>query len=260
MTTTLSTLKSASLSLLAGGLILVGISEARSMQDHDHSKHAQGGQATAERAEFSGDPYLLDVDAASGEALGPVDKQVILQYEGREFRFAGEKTAATFRADSAKYIQAIDEKMIAQQLPFYPLDTCVVSGEKLGGEMGEPINIVYKNRLVRFCCKGCKKAFAKDPAGQIAKIDRAVAEKQRKNYGLTTCVVSGGKLGGMGDPIDYVFGNRLVRLCCKGCTKKLTKDPLAYLAKIDAAATESRRHDEAGHKGEHGDHGRHDEK
>lgn len=258
MATTLTTLKSAGLALLTGCLILVGVSEARSMQGHDHGKHPQDGQATAEKTEFSGDPYLLDVDAVSGESLGPIDKQVIFEHEGRELRFASEKNAATFRRDPAKYLQTIDEKMIAQQLPFYPLAMCVVSGEELGGEMGDPINIVYKNRLVRFCCKGCKKTFTKDPSKQIAKIDKAVAEKQREDYGLTTCVVSGGKLGGMGEPIDYVIGNRLVRLCCKGCTKKLTKDPLVYLSKIDAAEEVKRSHDEAGHKGEHGDHGHRD--
>lgn len=53
--------------------------------------------------------------------------------------------------------------------PAYPLDTCVVSGEKLGGEMGEPYDYVYKqagqpDQLVRFCCKGCLKDFLKEPA------------------------------------------------------------------------------------------------
>jgi len=258
MSTALNTLKSAGLSLLMGGLLLVGVSEARSMQDHDHGAQSHGEQTPAKKKEFSGDPYLLGVDPVSGDTLGPIDKQVIVQHEGRELRFAGETTAATFRAEPTKYLPTIDEKMIAQQLPFYPLDTCIVSGEKLGGEMGEAIDVIYKNRLVRLCCKACNKTLAKDPAAQIGKVDKAVAERQGKKYPLTTCVVSGEELGGMGDPIDYVVGNRLLRLCCKGCKKKVSSDPLAYLAKLDAAVGGEGWHGKVGHDGEHGEHSRHD--
>ncbi len=257
MATTLTTIKSASLSFLVSALILAGASEARSMQDHDHGKEAHATEETVKKKEFYGDPYLLSIDPVSGEALGAIESQVIIEHEGRELRFVGEKTAATFKAGPTKFLPAIDEKMIAQQLPYYPLEMCVISGEKLGGEMGEPINVIHKNRLVRLCCNGCKKSFSKDPAAQIDKINKAVAEKQGKPYPLTTCVVSGEKLGGMGDPIDYVFGNRLVRLCCKGCKKKVSSDPLAFLAKLHAADASDRGHGKDAHDG-HGDHGNND--
>lgn len=254
METVLITLKSASLSLLMGGLALAGVSEARSIQDHDHGTHARGGHESAEQGYSSGDPYLLGTDAVSGKALGAIDKQVIVQHEGRELRFSGEESAATFRTDPGKYLATIDQLMIEQQLSFYPLDTCVVSGEKLGGEMGEPIDVIHKNRLVRLCCKGCKKALAKDPEVLIAKLDKAVVERQGKTYPLPNCVVSGEELGGaMGEPIDYVVGNRLVRLCCKGCKKKVAKDPLAYLAKLDGSAEHGHGTQSGGH-GHGGDH------
>lgn len=100
--------------------------------------------------------------------------------------------------------------------------------------MGEPVSFVHKNRLVRFCCADCKADFLKDPAKYVAKLDAAVIEKQGKNYSAKTCVVSGEEFGGeMGEPVDYVIGNRLVRLCCNGCVKKLRKDPLTYLAKLE---------------------------
>ena len=76
-----------------------------------------------------------------------------------------------------------DAAVIAEQLPGYPLDTCVVSGEKLGGEMGEPFNHVYQGRLVRFCCKGCVKEFGKDPAKYLAKIDAAKGGKDKGHEG-----------------------------------------------------------------------------
>lgn len=64
----------------------------------------------------------------------------------------------------------------------YPLDTCVVSGEKLEGDMGGPVDYVHKeegkpDRLVRFCCKGCIKDFKKDPVKFLKKIDDAPAAK-----------------------------------------------------------------------------------
>jgi hypothetical protein len=65
----------------------------------------------------------------------------------------------------------------------YPLDTCVVSGEKLGGEMGAPVDYIYKeagkpDRLVRFCCKMCIPKFKKDPAKYLKMIDEAAAQKK----------------------------------------------------------------------------------
>ena len=57
----------------------------------------------------------------------------------------------------------------------YPLTTCVVSGEKLGGEMGTPIKYDYKGREVQFCCRGCIKTFEKDPAKYLKLIDDAAA-------------------------------------------------------------------------------------
>lgn len=57
----------------------------------------------------------------------------------------------------------------------YPLTTCIVSGDKFGGDMGEPIVKVYGDREIKLCCKGCIKKFEKDQAGYIKKIDEAIA-------------------------------------------------------------------------------------
>ncbi len=57
----------------------------------------------------------------------------------------------------------------AQAAADYPVNYCVVSGDKLeDGDMGPPINYTYKqdgkpDRLVRLCCKICVKDFNKDP-------------------------------------------------------------------------------------------------
>ena len=76
-----------------------------------------------------------------------------------------------------------DAAWLASELPKYPLDTCVVSGDKLG-DMGTPLDKIYKlagkpDRLVRFCCGDCPKDFLKDPAKYLKLIDDAVAAKTK---------------------------------------------------------------------------------
>jgi len=51
----------------------------------------------------------------------------------------------------------------------YPLETCIVSGEKLGG-MGKPMAFEYKGQEVKLCCKSCKSKFDKDADALLKKI------------------------------------------------------------------------------------------
>ena len=51
----------------------------------------------------------------------------------------------------------------------YPLETCLVSGEKLG-EMGEPFVIDHKGQQIKFCCESCLPKFEKDPEKYLAKL------------------------------------------------------------------------------------------
>ncbi|MDA7880869.1 hypothetical protein N9A94_01015 [Akkermansiaceae bacterium] len=53
----------------------------------------------------------------------------------------------------------------------YPLDTCVVSGKKLGS-MGDPFVITHEGIEVRFCCDGCLPTFKKEPAKYLAKLKK----------------------------------------------------------------------------------------
>ena len=64
----------------------------------------------------------------------------------------------------------------------YPTDQCVVSEDKLTGDMGGPVDFVYQekgkpDRLVRFCCKDCVKDFKKDPDKYLSEVDKAAAAK-----------------------------------------------------------------------------------
>jgi YHS domain-containing protein len=60
----------------------------------------------------------------------------------------------------------------ASQGSSYPLETCVVSGEKLGS-MGKSFVHNYQGREVQFCCKACLKEFNKDPQKFLKKLDAA---------------------------------------------------------------------------------------
>ncbi len=60
----------------------------------------------------------------------------------------------------------------------YTLKNCIVSGDKLG-EMGDPFVYKYKDREIKFCCKGCLKDFNKEPAKYIKKIEEAEAKAKK---------------------------------------------------------------------------------
>lgn len=192
------------------------------------------GAAPARPAAPKGDPYLLQTDPVTGEALPAAAQVVIHDDGGRELRFASEASRKAFLASPDKYRKAVDRKMIEDQFPFYPVETCVVSGETLGG-MGSPVDLVFRNRLVRFCCNNCVGDFRKHPESFLRKLDKAAIEKQKAAYPLKSCVVSKEPLGGMGEPVDMVIGHRLVRLCCDGCLERLRRDPLTFLAAVAAA-------------------------
>jgi hypothetical protein len=187
---------------------------------------------SAEEAKIIGDPYALNTCIVSNQKLGSMGEPVVINHDGREIKVCCNGCIKLFTKKADEFIQKIDATMVKEQLKYYPLDTCVVAGGKLGG-MGEPKNIIYHNRLVRFCCDGCKPQFEKDPDKFIKAMDQAVIKKQLATYPLDTCVVGGAKLGAMGDPVNVVIANRLVRLCCSGCETKLKKDPIAFLSKIE---------------------------
>lgn len=53
----------------------------------------------------------------------------------------------------------------------YPLETCIVSGDKLG-EMGKPVVFVHDGQEIKLCCKDCRKDFDKDPAKYLKKLEK----------------------------------------------------------------------------------------
>jgi hypothetical protein len=87
---------------------------------------------------------------------------------------------SALRADGTNSVAA------AKPVP-YPLTTCIISGEKLGGDMGPPVVFVYQdaakgiNQEIKFCCPMCKPDFLKDPDKYMKIIQAAEAKAKAKD-------------------------------------------------------------------------------
>lgn len=169
-----------------------------------------------------GDPYPLGKCPVSGKALTADAVSVVK--DGREVKLCC--AGCEGKVDAAVLGKA-DAAIIEQQKAAYPLNTCIMAGQKLGDKA---VDAVIGNRLIRFCCSDCADNFKKDVAGNMKKLDAAIIEKQKASYTLKTCPVSGEELGSMGDPVNVVVANQMVSLCCKGCEKGLRKEPAKYVA------------------------------
>lgn len=216
--------------IIAAALFMTG---GLSFADAQHqADHAKDGSHAETHAKPVGGIYPLTVDPL-GDPLADIEKPIILVHNDRELRFATEANAQAFQDELDKYLSQLDQSLIEQQRPLYPMDKCIVSDQPLG-DMGDAVDYLYGNRLVRFCCKMCKGRFERDPDKYLAGIDAAVIEAQKADYPLNTCVVSGERLEGDADePVDYVIGDRLVRLCCKDCITDFEANPAKYLAKLE---------------------------
>ena len=182
----------------------------------------------ATSAGADGDPYTLSTCPVLGQELGSMGDTVVAEYDGREVRFCCDGCVSSFEDDQETYWAEIDEAIIEQQMAHYPVEVCLNSGEPLDA-MGEPVDHVYRNRLVRFCCEGCQAEFEEEPADFLAQLDEAVVEAQKPGYELETCPVMDVDLDSMGGAVDYVVANQLVRLCCAGCPNSVHRNPLEYI-------------------------------
>ncbi len=101
-----------------------------------------------------------------------MDEPVDFLYNGRLIRLCCKMCRSDFKKNPQRFIKELDKAVIAEQSKDYPLETCPISGGKLGS-MGKPVEIVYAGRLVKFCCKMCIPKFEKNPMETIEKIDAA---------------------------------------------------------------------------------------
>lgn len=113
---------------------------------------------------------------------------------------------------------------------------CPVSGKPLGS-MGDPVALDVNGQRLFVCCGGCVDAVKTNPAKYASgrpeiTVTAATAADAELIARQKVCPVMDEKLGGMGNPIKVMIGDKPVFLCCKGCVKKITAEPAKYLAMV----------------------------
>lgn len=168
--------------------------------------------------------------------LGAHGNTVDRQYHGRDLRFCRDQCRVRFEGDGASGSAEVDRRMIADQLPLYPLRTSVVSGSTLGEN---PVDFIVGNRLFRVSTADEQKQVLADSDRYFKILDHAVIQAQRPHYGMPTkCPVQGDILAD-DVPIDFVVANRMIRVCCTRCVRVVKSRPSQYLSMIDYANREA---------------------
>lgn len=119
----------------------------------------------------------------------------------------------------------------------YPLDTCPVSGEKLGAEavvvvLSDMKDTKLNGTQMKFCCAKCEAAFKADPGKFMPKVTEQIVAAAA-NYPLTTCLVMNDEAVAA-DAKTVVFHNRVYKFCCKKCVARFEKDPSKYETAFEA--------------------------
>lgn len=86
--------------------------------------------------------------------------------------------------------------------------------------------------------------------------DGPPASAEHSEYPLDVCVVSGEKLGSMGDPITIEVADHTFKLCCASCEDKLRDNPDKYIKMLESGEAGGSHHGPGSHGG--GDHSGHD--
>ena len=63
----------------------------------------------------------------------------------------------------------------------------------------------------------------------LAGVSHADDQTKPAPYPLTTCFISGEKLGEMGNPVVFTCQGQELKMCCKDCKKKFDKNPEKYM-------------------------------
>lgn len=192
----------------------------------------------------SGAPYMVNICPVSERPIPEGRGTVHLiqatddpAQDGREVRFCCPGCRSAFKKDPKKYIPKMDELIIKDQMKRYPQMNCIVMEDEemtdpRGQDAMDAKNIVWKNRLVRLCCKRCVRMFKKSPEKYLVVLNAAAIKQQENDYPLDTCVTSGRPLGD--NPKSFLVGDRLMKVCCGGCQKRAETDWREKIAMINA--------------------------
>jgi len=134
------------------------------------------GLQAADKTAKTTRPYPLDVCLTSGEAFGgDMGEPYVLVENGQEIKLCCKSCLKDFNKDKVALMARVAEAN--KKVKPYQLATCAVSGEKFGGDMGEPVVFVYKSQEIKLCCKDCLGDFNKDKDGILKKVVAASEKK-----------------------------------------------------------------------------------
>ncbi len=119
-----------------------------------------------------------------------------------------------------------DDKLPAGVKP-YPLDTCIVSDEKLG-TMGKPVVFIFENQEIKLCCKECRKDFDADPKKFLEKINNP--SKEDKPYAPAAVPSQSGAV------VQLTVDGLVCNFCASNITKTFTKLPEVSAVYVNLSA------------------------
>lgn len=188
-------------------------------------------------------PLMQTHCPVTGAKLGSMGKPVEVKYKDHTVKFCCQPCIAKFKQSPESYMSKLAGVIPVNQSPAtqpapkvkpYTLETCVVTGAKLGS-MGKPVVLVHGDQEMKFCCQPCIANFKKNPEKYLAKVKAAAKPVAKtKPYTLNTCIVTDQKLGSMGKPVVLVHEDQEIKFCCQPCVVRFNANPKQYMAKLNA--------------------------
>jgi YHS domain-containing protein len=186
----------------------------------------------------------------SGKKLGSMGGAIKVSVKGRDVYVCCKGCVNTLLRSPDKYLARLPRtnagptkatKADARAVAFQKI--CPVMDEPLNA-MGGPWKVNIEGREVFVCCKGCIKFWKKDPDKYFSKIPTPAPAKATKADAAAIarqklCPVMGEPLNAMGGPWKVYANGRPIFLCCKGCIKKVQKNPDFFIAKTAKLKSQS---------------------
>ena len=171
--------------------------------------------------------YPFSVDIATGKPLP--EKPIEYVKGGKLFRLGEESSKPIIDADVAGYTKKIEDEVIRQQKPTYPLKTSAISDKPLGEK---PIDKVHNNRLFRLADDADAKAFDTDKTKAITKLDKAYIDMQLPYYPYKKDPVTRDDIAGK-ETVKYLWGNKLIQFTSAVNVTEFEKTPETYLKVLE---------------------------
>lgn len=180
--------------------------------------------------------YALEVCARCDARLGTRGESLAWTVNGRELRVCSPACLGAAKANPDAILAHADALMAADQRPWYPLKTSIVSGRSLGSET---LDVIVGNRLFRLAASDEYEALLRDLPRWWRVLDDEVVARQSAGYPLPTkCPVQGDILES-DVPRDVVVANRMIRVCCDRCVRMVRARPTLYLGIVECATRQA---------------------